>query len=114
MNTEITTTNEVVFFELEKVRFIIKDSCQLDIAYAYEDLVFSEHAIFVIQFNSEDANSLLCWFNVECIDTERFSIFKALTTSAQLNNMTIIYRGKFEMVQKEGGEEIDVQFTPFN
>lgn len=31
----------VQFYELEKVRFIVKDACGIDIAYAYEDLVFS-------------------------------------------------------------------------
>jgi hypothetical protein len=39
----LTTEKDIVFFELEKVRFIIKDGSGLDIAYAYEDLVFSEH-----------------------------------------------------------------------
>ena len=85
-----------------------KDSCELDIAYAYEDLVFSEHSLFIIQFDEEKSNTLYCWFNKDCIDADRHSIFKYLTTSSNLNGMKINYNGKFEMTQKEGEEQIEV------
>ena len=32
--------DKIVFYELEKVRFVVKDGTGLDIAYAYEDLYF--------------------------------------------------------------------------
>ena len=45
--------NDIKFFELEKAKFIIKDATNLDVAYAYEDLVFSEHGIFILQFHKQ-------------------------------------------------------------
>lgn len=102
--------NQVQFYELEKVRFIIKDGCGLDVAYAYEDLVFSEHGIFILQYADSKAKSMYCWFNKDCVDNDRFSIFKSLTTSAILNKMKIEYKGKFEMIQKDGEEKIDIRF----
>jgi len=102
----------VQFYELEKVRFIIKDATGLDVAYAYDDLVFSEHGVFIIQFDKTNANAITCWFNKECVDKERHSFFKSLTTTAILNNMKIVYKGKYEMTQKENSEEISLKFIP--
>ena len=56
-------------YELEKVRFIIKDACGLDVAYAYDDLVFAEHGLFIIQFTDKAGNQLGCWFNNEILET---------------------------------------------
>ncbi len=101
---------EVQFYELEKVRFITKDACGLDIAYAYEDLVFSEHGLFIIQFSKDGGNILDCWFNKDCIELNRINMFNSLAKSATLNGMEMSYKGKFEMTQKEGKEEIDIKF----
>ncbi len=101
---------KVPFYELEKVRFIIKDSCGLEIAYAYEDLVFSEHGLFIIQFDKNKSNVLYCWFNKDRMDADRYSMFKSLTSSSNLNGMKISYKGKFEMKQKEGEEQISLKF----
>lgn len=101
--------NNVDFFNLEKVRFIIKDGSGLDIAYAYEDLVFSEHGIFILQVDAKRANTFFCWFNKDCIENERLSILQSLIKSAVLNKSEIIYKGKFEMIQKED-EQISLNF----
>lgn len=106
-----TRQDKIVFYELEKVRFILKDGCGLDIAYAYEDLVFSEHGLLIIQFDGRSADTLFCWFNQDCIEADRHSLFKSLTTSATLNGINIIYKGKFEMKQKEDTEEILLNFN---
>ena len=105
----MTQKKEVQFYELDKVRFIIKEATDLDVAYAYEDLVFSEHAIFIIQFDIKP-NSLICWFNEECVETERHSIFKSLTSHSTANGMKIAYKGKFEMTQKDGEEQLSIKF----
>lgn len=106
-----TSQSEVVYYQLEKVRFIIKDATELDIAYAYDDLVFSEHGLFIIQFNKKSEDVLSCWFNKDCEDDARFKLFKSLTSTAKLNNLKINYSGKFEMIQKEGEDQISLKFT---
>ena len=102
--------DEIEFKELEKVRFIIKDACGLDIAYAYDDLVFAEHGLFILQFPKDGTKVLDCWFNKDCIELNRVTMFNSLAKSATLNKMEISYKGKFEMNQKAGNEEIDIQF----
>lgn len=108
----IIPESDIVFYELEKVRFIIKDGSGIDIAYAYEDLVFSEHGIFIFQFDAKKANTIYCWFNQDCDETYRLSLAKSLSKSASLNGMTIIYKGKFKMSQKEQ-EQIAVNFKEY-
>lgn len=105
----LSTENNIVFYNLEKIRFIIKDGCGLDIAYAYEELVFSEHGIFIFQFDIKNSDTIFCWFNQDCIEVDRISLLASLTKTATLNKMNILYKGKFEMSQKEN-EQISVNF----
>jgi len=111
MGTAETKKGKIEFYELEKVKFIVKDACGIDIAYAYEDLVFSEHGLFIIQFQP-DSKELGCWFNKECIETSKVTMFNSLAKSATLNGMELKYKGKFEMSQKDGKDEIDIAFKP--
>lgn len=110
MNKNDTAISQVEFYELEKVRFIIKDGCGLDVAYAYDDLVFSEHGIFILQFVNSSTRSMDCWFNKDCIESDRLSLLKSLTNSANLNKIEIVYKGNFEMIQQDGKEQIDIRF----
>ncbi|MDD3078364.1 MAG: hypothetical protein PHH37_04550 [Paludibacter sp.] len=104
------TANDVQIYELEKVKFIIRDACNLDIAYAYDDLVFSEHGIFIVQFVKNNPNELYCWFNAESPEKSVKPIFDSLKTTCDLNKVKITYMGRFEMNQKENSEEIDIRF----
>lgn len=98
-------------YELEKVRFIIKDACGIDLAYAYDDLVFAEHGAFLIQFMNKESTQLACWFNNEIVETEEIKMFDSLTKTASLNKTTITYKGRFYMKQKVGSEEIEIEFV---
>lgn len=106
----MSTENDVIFYDLEKVRFIVKDACDLEIIYAFEDLVFSEHGLFIIRFPEKGDQPLECWFNKECLEQNRVNIFNSLAKSGNLNGTDIAYKGKFEMKQKENKEEFDITF----
>jgi hypothetical protein len=100
----------VQFYELEKIRFIVKDACGIDIAYAYEDLVFSEHGLFILQFEKDTDKQIGCWFNKECFEPNKVQMFNSLAKSATLNGLDLKYKGKFELSQKNDSEQIDIQF----
>jgi len=103
--------NEFRFFELEKIRFIVKDACGIEIAYAYDDLAFSEHGLFIIRFVDNEGKKLDCWFNNEIIESKEISMFDSLKKTAKLNGSDITYKGRFVMTQREDSEEIDIEFT---
>lgn len=97
-------------YELEKIRFIIKDACGIDVAYAYDDLVFAEHGLFLIQFLNNESTQLACWFNADVYESEEIKMFDSLVKSGSLNNVNITYKGRFCMKQKVGSHEIDIEF----
>ncbi|MFB6317241.1 hypothetical protein [Saccharicrinis sp. FJH54] len=98
----------MAYFDLEKVRGIVKKSTGLNIMYAYDDLVFPEHAAFIIQYDKTDENHLHCYFHKDCIPHEQDKILTDLTQSC-FNMMTTIQNsGMFEMAQKGG--EVEIRF----
>ena len=61
---------------LEKVKFIVKEATGLDIAYAYDDLVFSEHGVFMIQWDNIIENQLYCYFHKDCITDDMMQMIE--------------------------------------
>lgn len=103
---------EIIFRDIEKVRFIIKDATGLDIMYAYEDLFFAEHGIFLIQTASDKTDALFCYFNIECGQENRQVLLKKLMITCGLNSIELIYKGTFEMKQNKGDETFSLIFQP--
>lgn len=97
------------FRNLDKVKFLIREAVDLDISYAYDDLVFPEHAAFLIQYNDDNEDNFNCYFHEDCIEAEKRKIFENLTGVFQLNKCTINEKGSFKLEQK--GEEIAIHFN---
>ena len=95
--------------DLEKVRKIVKNATNLDISYAYDDLVFPEHAVFIIQYDDKKEDSFFCHFREECEPEEKKRIMADLIKSFRDEKCTIAEKGKFRLEQK--GEMIDVHFN---
>lgn len=100
----------LIFRNLDKVRFLIKEATDLDVGYAYDDLVFAEHGLFIIRFEDKDENTLYCYFNKEMLPNKEKLFRKQLTDVAKLNKIKLKYKGSFEMGNKEGSDEIDIKF----
>ena len=52
------------FRDLETVRQIILFSTGLEVTYAYDDLVFPDNTVFIIQFDDVDLNNLYIHFQM--------------------------------------------------
>ena len=96
--------------DLEKIRFIIKEATGLDIAYAYDDLVFSENGVIIIQCAEDIENKLFCYFHKDCQSNEVTKIMENLNDVSQLNGVSIEFVSRFEMEQVEGKEEFQIKF----
>lgn len=103
-------SSTIQLFSLEKARFIIKDATKLDISYAYEDLVFAEHGLFLLQFCNPEGTQFNCWFNHEINETDEIKMFDSLVKTASLNTAEITYKGHFNMDQHPRSEQINIQF----
>lgn len=100
----------IQFRPLGKVREMVQ-SIGFDVSYAYDDLVFSDHSLFVIQFDDKRSNVLKLYINVDCIMQESKRVEKLLGAEAQLAGLIIEKMGTFSLSQKEGTEELEVKFN---
>jgi hypothetical protein len=103
------TSIMVKFRNLDKVRFIMKEATELDVAYAYEDLVFSEHGLFIIRFDDNNDDNLFCYFNKDCIPVKQKLVQTQLAEVCDLNSVRLLYKGTFEMNQIENAEEFELK-----
>lgn len=96
------------FFDLEKLRVIIKNATDLDISYAYDDLVFPDYSAFIIKFDREIANNFTCYFHEDCLPEEEEKIYNNLEKEFSRDKSILSPGGKFNMLQK--GEEVEIHF----
>ena len=82
----------------------------LDVSYAYEDLVFSEHSVFIIKFDDTKKKSLHLYFNNDCDDDAAGEIKQKLIQASTEKGLDLVLKGSFRLNQKESTEEIEVAF----
>lgn len=99
------------FRNLELARQIIKEASGLDISYAYDDLVFAEHGIFIIQYDYKDENRLYCYFQKDCTPSYRIDVEEKLQKAAKERDCKMIMRGNFRICPSEKNEEIQIEFV---
>jgi hypothetical protein len=98
----------MIFRDLEKVRVMLKEATDLDIAYAYDDLVFPEHTAFIIQYEKESDKEFSCYFHTDCLPDAKTEILENLIKSFNSHGCAIEQKGQFNLEQK--GEEIAIAF----
>lgn len=95
--------------DLEKARVIIKEATDLDVSYAYDDLVFPDHTAFIIKFDDGNDNNFFCYFHEDCITGEQKKISENLVEACKNNKCSITFGGKFNLEQK--GESVNIRFN---
>lgn len=100
------------FRDLEKVRQIVLDATGLEISYAYDDLVFPENTVFIMQFDDADLNNLFVSFQEDCEDQARDNIILALQKECEKRDYGLTYNGTFLLDLK--GENMDIIFKGIN
>jgi hypothetical protein len=79
--------------------------------YAYDDLVFSDNAVFLIQFHSRDDARLILYFNEECDKKVAIQLKSGLKEAAQKEGFSIDLKGTFSLSQEQGVEDINIRFV---
>ena len=96
------------FRDLEKMRLMIKEATDLDISYAFDDLVFPDHTAFIIQYSDEDDRLFYSHFHQDCLPHSVIEIQENLERTFSKNGCRLIYKGKFLLGQKN--EEVEIRF----
>jgi hypothetical protein len=85
-------------------------SIGFDISYAYDDLVFSDHSIFILRFDDTYPDNLYLYFNSDCNVAEADTIRKQIIPAGKIMGLHITSTGLFKAEQREGKEEIEINF----
>lgn len=99
----------IKFRNIDQIKFIVKDATGLDIMYAYDDLVFPEHGVFIMQFSDDDSNAVFCHFHTDCPENEQQRIFSSLKRSGQANSVNI-QKGNSYHLSEKNDTEIEIKF----
>lgn len=99
-----------VYRPLGKLSNII-NATSLEMVYAYDDLVFSDHAVFIFRFDASDPNLLFLYFNKDCEQETVFTYEKQLREKAEMEGFKICSVGVFQLQQIEGKEEVQIIFN---
>lgn len=108
---ENATTDDIIITEIEKIRFLFQDATGLDIMYAYENLVFAEHGLYLVEVDVVNSKRLKCYFNTEFETSKRLLFLEKLMLTASLNDLIVENMGTFEMRQNPGGETFTLKFN---
>ena len=92
--------------DLEKVRAVIESATGLEVAYAYDDLVFPDYTAFIIQFDDTNSTHFFCHFHEDCDEKE--TLFEKLSNACTQKKCTLTLKGDFKLEQKN--EEVELEF----
>jgi len=95
------------FRDLGKVQGALTE-IGIEVAYAYDDLIFTEHNTFLLRFDDECDNNLFLHFNKDC--TETLGISKILNFKFESIGYTLTKDKNYDIVPKQEKEEFDVVF----
>lgn len=94
---------------LGKLRELV-ESIGFDISYAYDDLVFSDHSLFILRFDDENPEQLYLYFNKEAEADVTAKVGVNVVEAGALSGFKVINSGHFEVWQAEDEEELAIKF----
>lgn len=100
----------IQFRPLGKVKQMV-ESVGMEITYAYDDLVFSNHSMFIIRFNDNKPNLLFLHFNVDCNLNDSVTVERKLIIAGKEAGFDVKRMSKFKIKQIEGRESLEIVFA---
>lgn len=104
---------EIPFRPLGKAMNIVA-STGLDVTYVYDDLVFADNSVFILQFDNKDPDRMLLHFNADCDEVTREKLTGIITEASNKENVAITYAGNFSMKENQKSEKIEIVFDVIN
>ena len=86
------------------------EEMDLQVTYAYDDMVFVEHSAFLFQFSGNGGRQLKLYFNTECPSPDAEQLEQRILALAIPKKLTIRRCGTFSMKQQKDEENLELQF----
>ncbi len=81
-----------------------------NISYAYDDLLFSEHNVFILRFDGLNERNVWLHFNCDCEQKTVNTITNQLIIEFLSGDLKLIAGSLFSVQQIESKEEIELTF----
>jgi hypothetical protein len=102
---------------MEKVKFRpmgkiinIIEALGLEVNHYYDDLVFVNNSVFIVQYDDEDDCKIHIHFNKECAYEDSLKIFSAIENLSKEEGLKAVKGNIFILSQVSGKEEIQIKF----
>ncbi|MFW5734861.1 MAG: hypothetical protein ACOCWR_07370 [Oceanidesulfovibrio sp.] len=90
----------------------IMEAIGFEATYAYDDLVFASHNVYLVQFPETAGGPLRIYFNRDCEEDAAYAIENAFTQEAEKSGLSAVRAGRYEISENEDDEEIEVTLIP--
>lgn len=90
----------------------IMEAIGFEATYAYDDLVFASHNVFMVQFPEHAGEPLRLFFNKDCEEDAAYAVENAFVQEAEKRNLGAVRAGRYDIVDNEDEEEIEVTLMP--
>jgi len=84
--------------------------CGLDISYFYDDLIFADHSLFIIQFDDNNPENFKLYFNKDCELDNKISIKDKLYEEAEKKGIQMRDEGTFFLTEDAESKEITIHY----
>lgn len=84
--------------------------CGLDISYFYDDLIFSDHSLFILQFDDENPERMKLYFNRDCEIDKKIKLKDNLYKEAKKRGINLMDEGNFHLKENPETKEITIYY----
>ena len=88
----------------------IIDKLDLSLTYVYDDLVFIEQAVILIQFDKKNQKTLMLFLHKDMSTNIQDQMIDRFSEAAKQYEVTVNYNGRFELLENAENHEVDIVF----
>ncbi|QEN03852.1 hypothetical protein EW093_03760 [Thiospirochaeta perfilievii] len=88
----------------------IINACGLDISYFYDDLIFSDHSLFILQFDDHRPEVIKLFFNRDCELDKKIEIKDKLYKEGLERGIALMDEGMFFLRDSHETGEISIYY----
>ena len=86
----------------------------LDITYLYDDLVFIEHNVFLLEMGSRKGEEIFVWFNEESTAADWPQMLLRLQEEGRRYGLRLQEKGTYSLYDNGNGNGVDIRFNTSN
>lgn len=84
--------------------------CGLDISYYYDNIIFADHSLFILQFDNKKTEIINLYFNRDCELSVKIKLKDKLYEEASKKGINMMDEGTFYLTENSDSKEISIHY----